>query len=79
MKYYKAIDYIDKVFPKGKGLALVKFVKNELFTEKELKRYCDRFGLNFERVCAYCFVMCEISKKKTHWLFGCRFADFDEI
>lgn len=40
------------------------FVSNELYTEKELRRYCKRLGLNFESVCASCFVKREISKKK---------------
>ena len=73
MKYYKAIDYKDMIFPKGKGLA---FVKNELFTEKELKKRCEREGWNFDKIVEDNFSVVEISKRDIYWLFGCRFAQF---
>lgn len=72
MKYYKSIN--DKVMiflDRKKGLA---FVKNELFTEKELKKQCERNKLNFDKIAAHNFSVVEISKRDIYWLFGCRFA-----
>ena len=40
MKYYKALNDKDMIFAdRTKAPA---FVKSELFTEKELKKYCDK-------------------------------------
>lgn len=45
MKYYKAID--DKVMIFADRTKRLAFVKDELFTEKELKAYCERNRWNF--------------------------------
>ena len=71
MKYYKAIDYKDMIFPEGKGLA---FVKNELLTEKELKKQCERNRWNFDKIVEHNFSAVEIPKSQTYWFFGSRFA-----
>lgn len=78
MLYYKS-KFDKRVITPKRTIVSPAFVANELYTEKELRRYCKRLGLNFESVCAACFVKREISKKKIHWFFGCRFEDFDEI
>ena len=72
MKYYKALDYKDKIFAdRAKGLA---FVKNELFTEKELKKQCECNGWNFDKIVEHNFVPVEISNREVYWFFGARFA-----
>ena len=72
MKYYKAINDKDMIFSdRTKALA---FVKNELFTEKELKRYCSRNNWNFDKIVEYNFSTVEISKRQVYTFFGCRFA-----
>lgn len=78
MLYYKSIDTRRVICPKNRKWVDPAFVANELYTEKELRRYCERLGLNFDSVCASCFVKREISKKKVYWFFGCRFAPSDE-
>lgn len=65
MKYYKALNDKDMIFPdRTKGLA---FVHNELLTETELKKQCERNRWNFDKTV-------EISKRQVYWFFGCRFA-----
>lgn len=67
MKYYK-----DMIFPDStKGLA---FVKNELLTETELKKKCERNKWNFDKIVEHNFSVVEISKRDIYWFFGCRFA-----
>ena len=63
MKYYKAINDKDMIFVKG-----------ELFTEKELKRYCDNNNWNFDKIVEHNFLTVEISKRQIYYFFGCRFA-----
>ena len=72
MKYYKALNDKDMIFPdRTKGLA---FVRNELLTETELKKQCERNRWNFDKIVAHNFSTVEISKQQVYWLFGCRFA-----
>lgn len=54
-----------------KGLA---FVKNELLTETELKKKCERNKWNFDKIVEHNFSVVEISKRKIYWFFGCRFS-----
>ena len=77
MKYYKAINDKDMIFAdRTKDLA---FVQNELFTEKELERYCEQNNWNFDKIVEQNFSTVEISKQQIYYFFGCRFADFNEI
>lgn len=72
MKYYKALNDIDMIFlDRTKGLA---FVKNELLTETELKKKCERNKWNFDKIVEHNFSVVEISKRDIYWFFGCRFA-----
>ena len=72
MKYYKALNDKDMIFPdRTKALA---FTKNELFTETELKKQCERNRWNFDKIVAHNFSTVEISKRQVYWFFGCRFA-----
>lgn len=72
MKYYKALNDKDMIFPdRTKGLA---FVRNELLTETELKKQCERNRWNFDKIAAHNFSTVEISKRQVYWFFGCRFA-----
>lgn len=72
MKYYKAIN--DKVmFMENRTKAFV-FVQNELLTEKELKRYCEQYKWNFDKIVKNNFSTVEISRQRVYWFFGCRFA-----
>lgn len=73
MKYYKSLNDKDMIFAdRTKGLA---FVKNELFTEKELMNYCERNRWNFDKIVEHNFSVVEISERDIHRFFGCRFAD----
>lgn len=72
MKYYKALNDKDMIFAdRTKGLA---FVHNELFTETELKKQCERNRWNFDKIVEHNFSTVEISKRQVYWFFGCRFA-----
>lgn len=72
MKYYKAINDKDMIFAdRTKALA---FTRDELFTEKELTKYCERNKWNFDKIVEHNFSTVEISKRQIYWLFGCRFA-----
>ena len=72
MKYYKSLIDKDMIFPdRTKGLA---FVRNELLTETELKKQCERNRWNFDKIVAHNFSTVEISKRQVYWFFGCRFA-----
>ena len=72
MKYYKALNDKDMIFAnRTKGLA---FVRNELLTETELKKQCERNRWNFDKIVAHNFSTVEISKRQVYWFFGCRFA-----
>ena len=72
MKYYKAINDKDMIFAdRTKALA---FVQNELLTEKELKKQCEREGWNFDKIVEDNFSVVEIPKRDIYWFFGCRFA-----
>lgn len=72
MKYYKAINDKDMIFAdRTKPLA---FTSGELFTEKELTKYCERNKWNFDKVVEHNFSVVEISKRNIYWFFGCRFA-----
>ena len=72
MKYYKAINDKDMIFAdRTKAPA---FVQNELFTEKELKRYCDKNMWNFDKIVEHNFSTVEISRQQVYRFFGCRFA-----
>ena len=72
MKYYKAINGKDMIFTNGTKAP--GFVKGELFTEKELKRYCDKNNWNFDKIVEHNFSTVEISKRQIYYFFGCRFA-----
>lgn len=73
MKYYKALDYKDMIFAdRRKGLA---FTKDELFTENELKAYCERNRWNFNKIVEQNFTTVEISPCQIYSFFGCRFAE----
>lgn len=78
MKYYKAL--YDKRCFSGKSRSIISpaFVKNELYTEKELWDYCKRNNWDFDRTVEWNFRIAEISKRKIYWFFGCRFAYGDE-
>ena len=72
MKYYRALNDKDMIFAnRTKGLA---FVRNELLTETELKKQCERNRWNFDKIVAHNFSTVEISKQQVYWFFGCRFA-----
>ena len=72
MKYYRATKDKYKIFKKrGWDIA---FVQNELLTEKELKKQCEREGWNFDKIVEQNFLAVEISKRDIYWFFGCRFA-----
>ena len=72
MKYYKALNDKDMIFAnRTKGLA---FARNELLTETELKKQCERNRWNFDKIVAHNFSTVEISKQQVYWFFGCRFA-----
>ena len=72
MKYYKALNDKDMIFAnRTKGLA---FVRNELLTETELKKQCERNRWNFDKIVEHNFSTVEISKRQVYWFFGCRFA-----
>ena len=72
MKYYKALNDKDMIFAnRTKGLA---FARNELLTETELKKQCERNRWNFDKIVAQNFSTGEISKRQVYWFFGCRFA-----
>lgn len=68
MKYYKDMIFADRT----KGLA---FVKNELLTETELKKQCERNRWNFDKIVEHNFLAVEISKRQIYWFFGCRFSN----
>jgi hypothetical protein len=72
MKYYKAIN--DKYMTFEDRLKGWAFVKDELLTERELKAYCERNKCNFDKLVESNFTTVEISARRTHTLFGCRFA-----
>ena len=72
MKYYKAINDKDMIFADGTKSSA--FVKDELFTEKELTKYCERNKWNFDKVVEHNFSVVEISKRVIYWFFGSRFA-----
>jgi len=63
MRFYRVKPECDG---KGHSKGNVGVVAGELYTEKEINRY----RVNK----AWCDPV-EISKKKTHWFFGARFAD----
>lgn len=72
MKYYKALNDKNMIFAdRTKDLA---FVQNELFTEKELKSYCDRNKWNFDKIVEHNFSTVEVSKRQIYYCFGCRFC-----
>ena len=72
MKYYKSLSDKDMIFADGtKALA---FVTGELFTEKELKKQCERNKWNFDNIVKYNFLAVEISNRKIYYFFGHRFA-----
>ena len=72
MKYYKALINKDMIFPNGvKGAA---FTKDELLTEKELKKYCERNKWDFDKIVEQNFSTVEISKRQVSRFVGCRFA-----
>ena len=72
MKYYKSINDKYMIFAdRTKALA---FVKGELFTEKELKKKCERNKWNFDKIVERNFSTVEISKRQIYYFFGCRFA-----
>lgn len=72
MKYYKVRNDKGMIFAdRTKPLA---FVKGELFTEKELKRYCDKNKWNFDKIVERYFSTVEISKRQIYHCFGCRFC-----
>ena len=63
MKYYKVQNEKNYWNKNGKYLGCA--VKNELITEREMKKHEFPFTENFIPV--------EIKKTKTYWFFGCRF------
>lgn len=72
MKYYKAINDKNMIFAdRTKAPA---FVSGELFTEKELKRYCEQNNWNFDKIVKNNFSTVEISRQRVYRFFGCRFA-----
>lgn len=72
MKYYKALNDKDMIFAdRTKALA---FTRGELFTEKELRKYCERNKWNFDKIAEHNFSTVEVSKRKIYWFFGCRFV-----
>lgn len=72
MLYYMSLNDKDMIFPdRIKGLA---FVKGELYTEKELMKYCERNKWNFDKIVENNFSKIEISKRLVYHLFGCRFT-----
>lgn len=72
MKYYKAINDKDMIF--ADGIKSSAFVKDELFTEKELTKYCERNKWDFDKIVEHNFSVVEISKRDIYWFFGSRFA-----
>lgn len=78
MLYYKS-KFDKRVITPKRTIVSPAFVANELYTEKELRRYCARLECDFDKIVVWNFEKVCISKQKIYWLFGCRFADFDEI
>lgn len=78
MLYYKSTDTRRIICPKSRKWLDPAFVANELYTEKELRRYCERIGLDFDAAALNCFKKVQISKRTVHWFFGCRFENIDE-
>ena len=72
MKYYKSINDKDMIFADRTKRSA--FVKDELFTEKELKNYCERNKWNFDKIVEHNFSAVEISKREVYRFFGSRFA-----
>lgn len=72
MKYYKALNEKDMIFAdRTKGTA---FAIGELFTEKELKVYCEQNSWNFDKIVEHSFIVVEIPSRLTYRVYGCRFA-----
>jgi hypothetical protein len=71
MKYYKVLPEYDQEkrwkFARGGGLELDGFyIKNELYTQRELLKYLDYSSF---------VVPVEIPKSKVYFLFGARFGE----
>lgn len=64
MKYYKVKEN-NQYWDRKTGIHIGYVVKDELFTEREMKKSGYPFTKNFEPV--------EIKKTDTYWFFGCRF------
>lgn len=72
MKYYKALNDKVMILPyRTKGPF---FAKDELLTETELKKLCERYRWNFDKIVENNFSVVEISKREVYWFFGYRFA-----
>lgn len=70
MKFYR-VKIEGKIFRRA---AYMQTIRNELFTEKEVEKYSkpDKHGY---RMKLEWLEPVEVSRNKTHWLFGARFAD----
>lgn len=62
MKYFRVKKQYDNFSCVGRAI----LVKNELYTEKEMKRF---------RVPSICVEECEVNPKETHFFFGARFSN----
>ena len=72
MKYYKSLN--DKVMIFLDGTKELAFIKNELLTKLELKRYCKRNKWNFDKIVELNFSVVEVSKRQVYRFMGYRFA-----
>ena len=70
MRFYR-VKIDGKIF---RLTAYMQTIRNELFTEKEVEKYSkpDKHGY---RMKLEWLEPVEVSRNKTHWLFGARFAD----
>ena len=75
MKYYKVLEEYDQKprykFKRGGGLEIDGiYIKNELYTQKELLKYLDYSSY---------VIPVEIPKSKIYFFFGARFAAAEEV
>ena len=71
MKYFKVNQQVRRIAKDKNGYPYFEtdWIKNELYTEREMQKLKETHFIPegiFEQV--------EISKRKTYWFFGCRFA-----
>ena len=73
MTYYKATEWQDNLYTMQENYITI--VKNELYTAKEFERLCQ----NTKYLKKNLFDTISVSSRKTHFFFGARFKDQEEI